>query len=332
MKRSLYFLLLCCILISSGCKSRGTLLPSISGKAGEILLVIEKQDLDGALGQTLRESLEDEYPYLPLVEPSYTLINTTHSGFIEMFQVHRNIIFFDINPQIQTPGVTVVRDRWAAPQIVVNIAAHSSEDAIALYKENEKLIITSIEQAERDRIVRNSLRYENKDVSAQVFPVFGGSVRVPSGFVLRKISHDFAWIEYSTRNYSEGIFIYRYPAGKDALSGKTIIEQRDKALEENVPGPDEGSYMKTASYWTPTTEYIKYKGREFAQTHGQWDLEGAFMGGPFVLHSFYSQDGSEIIVLDAWVYAPKTNKRQLLRKAESILYTWTWKKEDGKGE
>lgn len=326
MKKILTILLTALVALTS-CRHTGTLLPSISGKAGEILLVIEKQDLDGALGAVLRESLEAEYPYLPLVEPSYTLINTTHSDFIEMFHVHRNIIFFDINPQVQQPGVTFVQDKWAAPQIVINIAAHSSEDAIALYKENEKRIISAIEQAERNRIVRNAIKYENKEVSARIFPVFGGSVRVPSGYELRKLTSDFAWIEYSTRNYSEGIFLYRYPAGKDALSSKTIIAQRDKALEANVPGPDEGSYMKTADYWTPTTEYIKYRGREFAQTHGQWDLAGAYMGGPFVSHCFYSPDGSEIIVAEAWVYAPKTNKRQHLRKAESLLYTWTWEKD-----
>ncbi len=326
MKKTL-FILISALLAFSGCKNTGTILPSISGKAGEVLLVIEKQDLDGALGDTLRESLEAEYPYLPLVEPTYTLINVTHSSFIEMFHVHRNIIFFDINPQVQNPGVTFVRDKWAAPQIVINIAAHTSEDAIALYKANEKKIITAIEQAERDRIVRNSIKYENTEVSARVTPVFGGSVHVPSGYKLRKISNDFAWIEYSTREYSEGIFLYRYPAGKNALETNTIIAQRDRILKENVPGPDEGSYMKTASYWKPSTEYIKYRGREFAQTYGQWDLEGAFMGGPFVDHSFYSPDGSEVIVAEAWVYAPKKNKRQLFRKAESILYTWTWEKE-----
>ena len=66
MKKTL-LTLLSALLVFAGCKNTGTILPSISGKAGEVLLVIEKQDLDGALGDTLRESLEAEYPHLPLV-------------------------------------------------------------------------------------------------------------------------------------------------------------------------------------------------------------------------------------------------------------------------
>ena len=49
------------------------------------------------------------------------------------------------------------------------------------------------------------------------------------------------------------------------------------------------------------------------------------MGGPFVSHSFYSRDGSEIIVAEAWVYAPQFDKRQYLRQVESVLYSWQWK-------
>ena len=80
----------------SSCKSNSSLLPSISGKAGEVLVVIEKEDWDGSLGESIRGIMADEYPYLPMTEPNYTLINAPKGNFIEMFQVHRNIIFFNI--------------------------------------------------------------------------------------------------------------------------------------------------------------------------------------------------------------------------------------------
>lgn len=313
------------LLCLTSCNRSSKLLPNISGKAGEVLAVISKADWDGSLGQSLRDVLEDEYPYLPITEPAYTLTHVTREGFIEMFQVHRNIIFFDINPQVTNPGVTIVRDKWSAPQIIINIAAYTSEDAEKLFKENSTLIVTAIEQAERDRVVSSTKRYQNLEIAQKLEPVFGGSVKVPSGYKLRKISHDFAWIEYNTRKYSQGIFIYRYPVNGNDLSTSTIIEKRNEALKANAPGPDEGSYLTTAAYWKPETEYIRYKGRDFASTHGQWEVEGVYMGGPFVSHNFYSPDGSEVIALDAWVYAPQSNKRQLFRQVESILYTWEWK-------
>jgi hypothetical protein len=60
------------------------------------------------------------------------------------------------------------------------------------------------------------------------------------------------------------------------------------------------------------------------ETRGFWEVEGDFMGGPFVSHSFYSPDGQDIIVLEAFVYAPKYDKRQYLRQVESILYSFEW--------
>ena len=46
-------------------------MPSISGKAGEVLVVIENADWNAELGEEVRSVLEDEYPYLPLIDPLY---------------------------------------------------------------------------------------------------------------------------------------------------------------------------------------------------------------------------------------------------------------------
>ena len=51
------------------------------------------------------------------------------------------------------------------------------------------------------------------------------------------------------------------------------------------------------------------------------------MGGPFVSHSFYSRDGKDIIVLEAFVFAPRYDKRQYLRQVESLLYSFEWEDE-----
>ena len=98
-------------------------------------------------------------------------------------------------------------------------------------------------------------------------------------------------------------------------------------LQENVPGMFENTYMTTAEYIAPTMEFIKYRGRDFAQTRGYWEVYNDYMGGPFVSHSFYSPDGSEIIVAEAFVYAPRYDKRQYLRQVESLLYSFEWKKD-----
>ncbi len=307
-----------------GCKRSSSLLPSVSGKAGEVLVVIEKDDWDGALGDCIRTVLADEYPYLPLYEPRYTLTNVSHSGFIEMFQVHRNIVFFDINPQVQKTGVQLINDRWASPQCLIYVAAYTVDDALDLVLQNEDYIRTVIEQAERNRVINNSIRYEDREMAAQLRPVFGGSLHFPGGYKLRKLHHDFAWLQYDTKKSTQGVFIYRYPVDGNEMDVNRIIAKRNEVMKRNVAGPSDGSYMITADYWEPSLDYVKYKGRQFAEVHGQWEMEGDFMGGPFTSHVFYSPDGREVFVVEAWVYAPQSNKRQYLRQTESLLYTWEW--------
>ena len=322
MKRFFTFALVALSLL--GCKSTPALLPTVSGKAGEVLVVIEKNDWDSQLGESVRGVLADEYPFLPVQEARYSVSNVSHGGFIEMFQVHRNIVFFDINPQAASTGVKFIKDKWATPQCLVLVSAHTAEMADSLFRDKAELIIETIEQAERERVITNTRKYENKSVYPAVSKVFGGSVHVPSGYKLAKITDDFAWIQDKKQYTTQGIFVYRYPVGKDDFTMENLVKNRNRMLKANVPGMFEGTYMVTGTYWTPQTRYLKYKGRDFAETHGMWEVEGDFMGGPFVSHAFYSPDGKYIVVAEAWVYAPKFDKRQYLSQTESLLYTWEW--------
>ena len=73
-------------------KRRKALLPNISGKPGEVIVVINKGDWEGTIGNVLRDSLACDFPFLPQREPLFDLVNVAPSGFTSMFQLHRNII------------------------------------------------------------------------------------------------------------------------------------------------------------------------------------------------------------------------------------------------
>ena len=78
-------------------KKRKALLPNISGKAGEVIVVIDKGNWEGAVGNVLRDSLAQETPYLPQREPLFGLVNVPKNAFTNMFQIHRNIIVMNIS-------------------------------------------------------------------------------------------------------------------------------------------------------------------------------------------------------------------------------------------
>lgn len=329
MKKILGFLFTALALMSCG-NRREALLPNVSGKAGEVIVVMKKADWEGALGGATRELLAADCPWLPLREPLYSLVNIAPGNLSNLFKVHRNIVWFDIDPQAVDTGVKYLKDRWATPQCLVYIAAHSSEDALDFFKKNGAVISSYIEQAERDRVISNTLHYEERNLAQQVSEVFGGSPHFPIGYSLKKKTADFVWIADEKQYTNQGILIYSYPAGEDPFTLEKIIARRNSALKVNVPGMFENTWMTTGDYPAPYIEFMKYRGREFAQVRGWWEVENDYMAGPFVSHSFYSKDGKRIIVAEAFLYAPKYDKRQYLRQVESLLYSWEWEQEKQK--
>ena len=311
-------------------QKRKVLLPNISGKAGEVIVVIDKGNWEGQVGTVLRDSLAQETPYLPQREPLFGLVNVPQNAFTNMFQIHRNIIVVNINNTVTEPGIVIRKDVWAAPQTVIYINAADSESAVKIIQENSALMCVTIEQAERDRIIGNIKKYEELKLAPVVTEMAGGSPHFPSGYKLKKRTSDFIWIEYAIQDVTQGILAYKYPVveGEQMMSLESIIENSNEMLKNNVPGMFENTYMTTSTAVRPGIEYKRYKGLDFAEVRGFWEVYNDYMGGPFVSHAFYSKDGKDIIVLQGFVYAPKYDKRQYLRQVESIIYSFEWAKND----
>lgn len=323
MKRLITLAIMALAIIS--CKPTKIMLPNVSGKAGEVIVVIDRNNWEGNLGAGVRDILGSDCPYLAQKEPLFNVANVTPSGFADLFKVHRNILIFNINAQNQSEGVVYRSNVWARPQCLIQVNAFDSEGALRLLNENSERICNSFEQAERDRIISNAKTYEAYDLFKTVSEAFGGSPHFSTGYKLKKNTGDFIWIADERQYTIQGVLIYKYPASENEnFSQENIIAHRNAILKENVPGMFENTWMTTSTYIEPTVTFVKYRGRQFAQTRGFWEVQNDFMGGPFVSHSFYGPEAKDIIVIEAFVYAPRFDKRQYLRQVESLLYSFEW--------
>ncbi len=313
-------------------KTQKALLPNISGKAGEVIVVIEKGLWEGTIGNTLRDTLAADCPYLPQPEPLYTLVNVAPNGFTNMFKVHRNIILINISSTVTEPGVVFRHDVWAEPQCVIGVNAPNAETALELLKENSRNILTTIEQAERDRVIRNAKKFEERSITPALEALLGGAPHFPSGYQIKAKNSEFIWVTYAPQHVQQSVLAFKYPVveGEEMMSRESLVTNINSMLQRNVPGMFDDTYMMIAPAIIPSVAYMKYKGLDFAEIRGLWDVHNDYMGGPFVAHAFYSPDGKEIIVLLAFVYAPKYDKRHYLRQIESILYSFEWKKDEKK--
>ena len=81
--------LVAAVLALASCKNEKgrSLLPNVSGKAGEVMVVIERPQWEGNLGVAIREVLADDTPYLAQREPLFSLSNVAPGSFSNMFKI-----------------------------------------------------------------------------------------------------------------------------------------------------------------------------------------------------------------------------------------------------
>ena len=323
MKHLYLFLLFVAGISVISCTSGPQLMPNISGKAGEVVVVISKGEWESDPGAAIRGILAVEHPYLPQREPLFTLINIPEKAFTSIFQSHRNIIILKIIPDLKEPRMVLQENVWAAPQIVITVSSSTPQEAAAIIQKKSDLMTNALLQAERNRNIQNAKKYEEKTLRETVRASFGGSPYFPKGYKLRKETADFIWISYETTYTNQGIFVFRYPY-KDStdLSLQKLVQKRNEILAKNVPGSLENTYMTTNMYFEPGMRWVKYNKRDFIEMRGLWELQNDFMGGPFIDHIFLDKEQKNIIVLEAFVYAPRYDKRNYLRQVESILYSF----------
>ena len=312
------------LLTAGGCtkEKKAPVLPSITGKAGEVEIVSSKARWESEVGNAIRTVLQAEYPFTPQKEPKYRIYNVPPEGFVNFFRAHRNILYVHI---ADTCGkkVMVSKDVWAAPQTMVTVFAPDEQSAVELILAKDELICESFEDAERERVIINARKFENPGLAQAVRNVYGGSPYFPSSYTLKKQASNFMWISYETTYTTQGIFIYKVPyTGEEQFTREALVEKRNEVMKENVPGSLEGSYMITNPVITPGYWQKSYKGRDFTEIRSLWETQNDYMGGPFISDAFRSADGKDVIVIEGFVYAPKYDKRDYLRQLEAIIYSW----------
>jgi len=314
-----------CISIAAtivGCEEESEkILPGSTGKAGEVVLVIDAKYWSGALGDHIKSTLSREHVALPQPEPLFSVVPIPHSTFKGLFITHRNVLIFNIGPN-RSEGIIAAKNEWATSQVVVTVSASSEAQCIALLKKDEQKLERILIVAERNRLRQKFKSIGNKELAAKLKGKFGIELNVPPDYVVGSEKDNFIWFTKETPQISQGIFIYLYPKGEGDLDDvDRIIAMRDTAAKYGVPGPADGSYMGTMAEYPAITKLLDFSGTPAIETRGLWDVKGDYMGGPFISLSFQGTDKNTIICIDGYVYAPKYDKRNYLRQLEAILYS-----------
>lgn len=323
LKMNFSFIFILCMILLAGCKEGGSGIgKNITGKAGEIVVVIPNNYWEGETGKLLRDNLEQEHVALPQDEPLFDLINVPPEAFTSIFKTTRNILQIKISSTVDSTGVFLNKDVWASPQTVVIIQVRNAGELKELFEEEKEKIMAVFLQAEKERLTYNYDKYYEKSVYNVLNRDFNFIMKLPPGFRTAKQEKDFIWFRYETPDISQGIVIYTFPYISDStFTVNYLVNVRDSVLKENVSGPTEDSYMSTEKRVEQIFNIREHNGNYASEMRGLWRLINDYMGGPYISLEVLDISNRRVIAVFGYVYAPSKDKRNYLRQVEAMVYS-----------
>ena len=326
MRNSLIYLsIILFTLFLSGCggnKKKGIFMPTSSGRAYEILVVIDLGMWERPAGRALYNVLDSDVPGLPQSERSFRMMYTAPANYDATLKLIRNIIIVEINKDRYTESkFTYAKDVYSAPQSILTIQAPDEETFKEFVEKHGQVILDFFTRAEMNRQIALLETQHSDFVTRKVKSMFDCDVWVPSELVASKEGENFFWAGTNTATGDQNFVIYSYPyVDKNTFTKEYFVQKRDSVMKVNIPGAREGMYMETDSMMTDVRP-ITVQGEYALEVRGLWRVKGDFMGGPFVSHARVDQKNHRVVVAEIFVYSPDKLKRNLVRQMEASLYT-----------
>ena len=301
---------------------KSLMMPNASGLPYEMLVVMDDEQWERPLGRAVFNVLDSDVPGLPQSERSFRITRVEPSGMSSnMFRIMRNIIKVDIQNIYTQPKFKFARNVYSYPQMVMTLQAPDEASLAQYVEENAQSIIDFFTKAEMNREINNLSEKHNPVVSQLAQELLGVDVWVPYEVNKYKKGKNFLWASTNTGKKDMNIVLYSYPyTDKNTFTLEYFLNKRDSVMKVNIPGGYEGSYMTTQRDYV----YVKdatVHGKYAQVARGLWRVQGDRMGGPFVSHSRVDEVNGRIVVAEAFVYAPESLKRDLIRRMEAALYT-----------
>ena len=286
MRKHLFYLSLALVAIAfSACSSgkKGVFGATSSGRAYEILVVVDPAMWERPAGRALYDVLDTDVPGLPQSERSFRMMYTSPANYDATLKLIRNIIIADVQDIYTQPKFKYAKDVYASPQPILTIQAPDEASFETFVTENKQTIIDFFTRAEMNRQIAQLERKHNDYVSTKVKSMFDCDVWVPAELSSTKQGENFFWAGTNAATADQNFVIYSFPyRDKNTFTKEYFVQMRDSVMKANIPGAK---------------------------------------GGPYVSNMRLDPVNQRIIVVEAFIYSPDKLKRNLMRQMEASLYT-----------
>jgi len=193
------------LLFSCGGKGQTSGLKNITGRPGELVIIINSEIWEGTVDSIFSSVLEQPQLGLPQSEAIFKLTNVPFKAFADIFKTSRNLILVKVSDDVDSSAVYFTQNKYAYPQAVVLIEAKNKATLLELFNSTSDKIIGYFLKAEKDRLIQSYQKLNEKVVTDKAKALFSVSVNVPPGFKISSSATDFMWARYETPEISQGI-------------------------------------------------------------------------------------------------------------------------------
>ena len=282
MKKLAVLIVLVCTILScnEGTKQNQRMVPKSSGNLYNVSVVVDNELWNGNVGDAIRDVLTTVVPGLPQPEPMFDINQIPPQVFSGFAAKNRIVLKIEKSDKSE---IKIATDAYAQPQKVIVVSGSNDTKLIEVLKDNKDKILDTFKNQEieaRQALTNNSL-HTNNNIEKKL----GISIKFPSIYRIAKEDGDFFWVRKNLTTGTNNFMVYQVPLDaidKEGDITQQIITIRDSVGKKYIPGPIDGSYMKTEEAYTPFLFTTIIDNKPTYEVRSTWDIEGTYNAGPFV--------------------------------------------------
>lgn len=318
------------------------------GVTNEIVVIADQSVWEGMAGDTVDYYFGSPYPIMPQPEPMFDLRHFTTEELnsedlrkeLRTYLVVANLsdedsptnqwVKLDLGEEKlrkaqEDPRYfsTIGRDKWARGQLLIYVFAYGqqalSDKIVEGFPAMAKLVRT------HDASQIEAVTYldgQNGTMMSLIQEKFGVIIKVPGDYKNAIEDENFLWLRKDDPDVTSNlVFTRRQYENPDQLTKDALIALRD-TLGLRIGSTEPGSYSRTNTEDLPVYMYEREVAGNFTrEIRGIWEMEGDFLGGPFVSHAILYPDQHSFVFIDVFVFAPGVDKRDHIQRLEFIVNT-----------
>ena len=288
------------------CSNATKTLPSATGNLSEVIFVADDNLWKDILQKLVFKTFGRPINGTNYDESLFKIIQINFSEFKSILKTHKNIVIIS-DKAINSSEL----DKWAIGQCVNQLRWNNSNQNTT----NELKKLCSMYKKREIRYVRELLKKSSsEELERKFLTKFNNSIVIPKEYKIVKFTDSFFWASYDPNNSDEIKNILSFSFKKNDTNVHTqVLSKTDSVFKLYLAGSNEGSYVRIEPLYKPIIYNNIYR--------GLWRLEGGFMGGAFLIKTYFLQEDKKekVHVNVGVIFAPQSRKRKYIKEFEAIL-------------